>query len=30
MSGDSSRRRDKRSIPFEDIKGEEAYNIAVR
>jgi hypothetical protein len=30
MSGDSSRRRDKRSIPYEDIKGEEAFNIAVR
>jgi hypothetical protein len=30
MSGDSSRRRDKRSIPFENIEGEEAYNIPVR
>jgi hypothetical protein len=30
MSGDSSRRRDKRSIPYEDIEGEEAFNIAVR
>jgi hypothetical protein len=30
MSGDSSRRKDKRSIPFEDIEGEEAFNIAVR
>jgi hypothetical protein len=30
MSGDSSRRRDKRSIPNEDIEGEEAFNIAVR
>jgi hypothetical protein len=30
MSGDSSRRRDKRSTPYEDIEGEEAFNIAVR
>jgi hypothetical protein len=30
MSGDSSRRRDKRLVPFEDIEGEEAFNIAVR
>jgi hypothetical protein len=30
MFGDSSRKRDKRSIPFEDIEGEEAFNIAVR
>jgi hypothetical protein len=30
MSGDSSRRRDKKSIPYEDIEGEEAFNIAVR
>jgi hypothetical protein len=30
MSGDSSRRRDKRSIPFEDIEGAEAYNIVVK
>jgi hypothetical protein len=30
MSGDSSRRRDKRPVPFEDIEGEEAFNIAVR
>jgi hypothetical protein len=30
MSGDSSRRRDKRSVPFEDIEGEEAFNIAVK
>jgi hypothetical protein len=30
MSGDSSRRRDKRSIPYEDIEGEEAFNIAIR
>jgi hypothetical protein len=30
MSGDSSRRRDKRSIPYEDLEGEEAYNIPVR
>jgi hypothetical protein len=30
MSGDSSRRRDKRPIPFEDIEGEEAFNIVVR
>jgi hypothetical protein len=30
MSGNSSRRRDKRSIPYEDIEGEEAFNIAVR
>jgi hypothetical protein len=30
MSGDSSRRRDKRSIPYKDIEGEEAFNIAVR
>jgi hypothetical protein len=30
MSGDSSRRRDKRAIPCEDLEGEEAYNIAVR
>jgi hypothetical protein len=29
MSEDSSRRRDKRSIPYEDIEGEEAYNIDV-
>jgi hypothetical protein len=30
MSGDSSRRRDKRPVPFEDLEGEEAFNIAVR
>jgi hypothetical protein len=30
MSGDSSKRRDKSPIPFEDIEGEEAYNIVVR
>jgi hypothetical protein len=30
MSGDSSRRRDKRLVPFEDIEGEEAFNIAIR
>jgi hypothetical protein len=30
MYGDSSRRRDKRAIPFEDIEGEEAFNIVVR
>jgi hypothetical protein len=30
MSGDSSRRRDKRPIPYEDIEGEEAFNIAAR
>jgi hypothetical protein len=30
MSGYSSRRRDKRCIPYEDFEGEEAYNIAVR
>jgi hypothetical protein len=30
MSGDSSRRRDKRPIPYEDIEGEEAFNFAVR
>jgi hypothetical protein len=29
MTGDSSRRSDKRSIPYEDLEGEEAYNIAV-
>jgi hypothetical protein len=30
MSRDSSGRRDKRPIPYEDIQGEEAFNIAVR
>jgi hypothetical protein len=30
MSGDSSRRRDKRPVPFEDLEGEEAFSIAVR
>jgi hypothetical protein len=30
MSGDSSRRRDKKPVPFDDIEGEEAFNIAVR
>jgi hypothetical protein len=28
MSGDSSRRMDKRSIPYEDIEGEEAYMLS--
>jgi hypothetical protein len=30
MTGDSSKRRDKRAIPYEDSEGEEAYNIVVR
>jgi hypothetical protein len=30
MSRDSSRRRDKKPVPFRDIEGEEAFNIAVR
>jgi hypothetical protein len=30
MTGDSSRRRDKRAIPYEDLEGEEAFNIVVK
>jgi hypothetical protein len=30
MTRDSSKRRDKRIIPYEDSEGKEAFNIAVR